>query len=116
MRLRLIECGSLVVLLLWAFAISAFSAEKPAASFTAQRRKKRCSAGAIEVIAMIPRSVQALDQLREIREKLDADNSVSVVEAGLSAFTQQSDEWWKVEAATIKQLRSRQRINDVLWQ
>jgi len=71
---------------------------------------------AIEVTAVIPRSVQALDQLREIREKLDADNSVSVVEAGLSAFTQQSDEWWKVEAATIKQLRSRQRINDVLWQ
>ena len=65
---------------------------------------------------MIPRSVRALDQLREIREKLDADNSVSVVEAGLSAFTQQSDEWWKVEAATIKQLRSVQRINDVLWQ
>ena len=32
MRLRLIECGSLVVLLLWAFAISAFSAEKPAAA------------------------------------------------------------------------------------
>jgi hypothetical protein len=26
------------------------------------------------------------------------------------------DEWWKVEAATIKQLRSVQRINDVLWQ
>ena len=71
---------------------------------------------AIEVTAVIPRSVQALDQLREIREKHDADNSVSVVEAGLSAFTQQSDEWWKVEAATIKQLRSRQRINDVLWQ
>ena len=57
-----------------------------------------------------------MDQLREIREKLDADNSVSVVEAGLPAFTQQLDEWWKVEAATIKQLRSVQRINDVLWQ
>ena len=70
----------------------------------------------IETTDVIPRSVRALDQLREIREKLDTDNSVSVVEAGLPAFTQQLDEWWKVEAATIKQLRSVQRINDVLWQ
>lgn len=117
MRLRLIECGSLVVLLLWAFAISAFSAEKPAAApLPAPAQKSAAAPVAIEVTAVIPRSVQALDQLREIREKLDADNSVSVVEAGLPAFTQQLDEWWKVEAATIKQLRSVQRINDVLWQ
>ena len=41
MRLRLIECGSLVVLLLWAFAIFAFSAEKPAAvQFYRRQRKK----------------------------------------------------------------------------
>ena len=70
----------------------------------------------IETTDVIPRSMRALDQLREIRGKLYADNSVSVVEAGLPAFTQQLDEWWKVEAATIKQLRSVQRINDVLWQ
>jgi hypothetical protein len=61
----------------------------------------------IETTDVIPRSVRALDQLREIREKLDTDNSVSVVEAGLPAFTQQLDEWWKVKAATIKQFAFR---------
>ena len=117
MRLRLIECGSLVVLLLWAFAISAFSAEKPAAAaLPAPAQKSAAAPVPIATTDVIPRSARALDQLREIREKLDTDNSVSVVEAGLPAFTQQLDEWWKVEAATIKQLRSVQRINDVLWQ
>ena len=88
MRLRLIECQSLVVLLLWAFAISAFSAEKPAAApLPAPAQKSAAAPVAIEVTAVIPRSAGALDQLREIREKLDADNSGSVVEAGLSAFT-----------------------------
>src|SRR5258708_6874010 len=117
MRLRLIECGSLVVLLLWAFAISAFSAEKPAAAPLAAPAQKSAEAPvAIEVTDVIPRSARALDRLREIREKLDADNSVSVVEAGLPAFTQQLGEWWKAEASTIKKSRSVQRMNDVLWQ
>ena len=117
MRLRLIECGSLVVLLLWAFAISAFSAEKPAAApLPAPAQKSAEAPVAIEVTDVIPRSARALDRLREIREKLDADNSVSVVEAGLPAFTQQLDEWWKAEASTIKKSRSVQRMNDVLWQ
>jgi len=117
MRLRLIECGSLVVLLLWAFAISALSAEKPAAApLPAPAQKSAEAPVAIEVTDVIPRSARALDRLREIREKLDADNSVSVVEAGLPAFTQQLDEWWKAEASTIKKSRSVQRMNDVLWQ
>ena len=58
MRLRLIECGSLVVLLLWAFAISAFSAEKPAAApLPAPAQKSAAAPVAIEVTAVIPRSV-----------------------------------------------------------
>ncbi len=114
-RLRLIECGSLVVLLLWAFAISALSAEKPAAApLPAPAQKSAEAPVAIEVTDVIPRSARALDRLREIREKLDADNSVSVVEAGLPAFTQQLDEWWKAEASTIKKSRSVQRIAN--WQ
>jgi len=117
MRLRLIECGSLVVLLLWAFAISAFSAEKPAAAaLPAPAQKSAAAPVPIATTDVIPRSARALDQLREIREKLDADNSVSVVEAGLPAFAQQLDEWWKAEASTIKKSRSVQRMNDVLWQ
>jgi hypothetical protein len=80
MRLRLIECQLLVVLLLWAFAISAFSAEKPAAAaLPAPAQKSPAAPVPIETTDVIPRSVRALDQLREIREKLDTDNSVSVV-------------------------------------
>ena len=117
MRLRLIECGSLVVLLLWAFAISASSAEKPAAAqLPAPAQKNAVAPVPIETTDVIPRSARALDRLREIREKIDADNSVSMVEAGLPAFAQQLDEWWKTEASTIKKSRSVQRMNDVLWQ
>ena len=84
MRLRLIECGSLVVLLLWAFAISAFSAEKPAAApLPAPAQKSAAAPVANRGYRRDPRAARsALDQLREIRGKLDADNSVSVVEAG----------------------------------
>ena len=107
----------LVVVLLWAVAIPAWSATKPAAApLPAPAQKSAEGPVAIEVGDVIPRSVRALSRLREIREKLDADNSVSVVEAGLPALVQQMDEWWKAEASTIKQLRSVQRINDVLWQ
>ena len=117
MRQRLLECGPLVVLLLWAFAIPAWSATSSAvAPAPAAGQKPAEGPVAIEVTEVIPRSVRALQRLREIREKLDADDSVSVVEAGLPPFVQQLDEWWKAEASTIKQMRSVQRLNDVLWQ
>jgi small-conductance mechanosensitive channel len=97
-------------------ALPAWSAEKSTASPPPAAQKSPEGPVAIEVTDVIPRSVRALQRLREIREKLDTDNSVSVVEAGLPAFVQQLDEWWKAEAATIKKMRSVQRINDVLWQ
>ena len=87
MRLRLIECGSLVVLLLWAFAISAFSAEKPAAAaLPAPAQKSAAAPVPIATTDVIPRSARALDRL------------------------------WKAEASTIKKSRSVQRMNDVLCQ
>ena len=115
--LRLVEWGSLVVILLWAFSSSAWSAaESAAAPLPTLAQKSAEAPEVIAVTAVIPRSERALIGLREIREALDADNSISVVETGLPAFAQQLDEWWKAEASTIKQLRSVQRMNDVLWQ
>ncbi len=70
----------------------------------------------IAVTDVIPSGERALTRLRDIRSALDADESVSVVEAGLPAFAGQLDEWWKSETETIEQQRSVQRINDVLWQ
>lgn len=117
MRPWLVECRSLVVLLLWAFAIPAWGATKSAAApAPAPEQKSAAAPVAIEVADVIPRSVRALNRLREIREKLDADNSVSVVERELPAFAQKSDEWWKAEASTIKQLHSVQRVNELLWE
>jgi hypothetical protein len=116
MQRRFVECGSLVVLLLWSFSSPAWSATKPAVAPPPPAQKSADVPVAIEVTDVIPRSVRALNRLREIREKLDADTSVSVVETGLLEFAQQLDEWWKAEASTIKQLRSVQRINDILWQ
>jgi small-conductance mechanosensitive channel len=60
--------------------------------------------------------VGALAQFREIRTELEADKNVNAIEAGLPQFSDQLNEWWKGEAGTIQQLRSMQRMNDVLWQ
>ena len=114
---RLVQCGSLAVLVSLAFAIPAWSATKPApAPPPAPAQKSADVPVAIEVTDVIPRSVRALNRLRDIREKLDADTSVSVVEAGLPAFGQKLDEWWKAEASTVKQLHSVQRVNELLWE
>ena len=115
--MRRFGCGSMVVGLLWAFAVPASSAQQRATDPPAAATRDTAAAPAvIGVTDVIPSGERALTRLRDIRKTLDADNSVSVVEASLPEFAQKSDEWWNAEEATIQQLNSVQRLNDVAWQ
>ena len=146
MRLRAVECGALGVVLLWALVSPAWSAQqsatpkKPAAAQKQPAQKQATTKKpaaeqkqaetpptdtvpptdtapkVIAVTDVIPSSELALTQLRDIRTALEADTSIGVVETGLPAFSEQLNQWWQGEAATIRQLRSMQRMNDILWQ
>jgi small-conductance mechanosensitive channel len=117
MRLRQVEYGALIVIWLWVFTSPAWSAQQPAAAPPqAAAPPAETAPKVIAVTEVIPSSEQALIQLHEIRKELEADTSVSVVDAGLPVFTDQLNQWWQGEADTIQQLGSMQRMNDVLWQ
>jgi len=117
MWLRRFEYGALIVIWIWAFADPSWSAQQPAAVQPAAAAKGVDTAPkVIAVTDVIPSSELALIQLRDIRKELEADTSVSVIEAGLPGFANQLNQWWKGEADTIQQVGSMQRMNDVLWQ
>jgi small-conductance mechanosensitive channel len=112
MRLRRVEYGALIVVLLWMFTSTAWSAQQPAT----ETKETAAAPVVIPVTDVIPSSEQALIRLHDIRKELEADTSVGVVDAGLPVFTGQLEQWWHGEANTIQQLGSMQRMNDVLWQ
>jgi small-conductance mechanosensitive channel len=117
MRLRRLGYGALMVVGILVSAVPAWSAQQPApARPQTSPQPVNPAPAAISVMDVIPRSEGALAQLQDIRTELEADKSVGVVEAELTGFSDQLDQWWKGEAGTIQQLRSLQRMNDVLWQ
>jgi len=113
---RIAGCGLLIVLLCWSSLGSpASSATKPATKPPpAQTQTTPAGPQVFGVTEVIPRSERALDRLREIRQKLDSDTSVSVVETALPTWAQQSDEWWKMERRILGDGGSVQRVNDLL--
>jgi potassium-dependent mechanosensitive channel len=113
MRLRTVRYAASGVVMLWALVSPAWGAQQPGVEV---KKPAKPDPVVIAVTDVIPSSERALIQLREIRTALQADASVSAVEASLPAFTDQLNQWWQGEAATIQQLRSMQRMNDTLWQ
>ena len=117
MRLRRVGYGVLIVFGISAFAAEAWSAQQPAAARPqAASQPDITTPKVIAVMEVIPRSEGALAQLREIRTGLEADKNVSVIEGELPEFANELNQWWRGEADTIQQLRSMQRMNDILWQ
>jgi len=117
MRTRPFQYGSFAVFWLWALAATAWSAAPQAAPPAAPATEQADTAPvAIAITDVIPGSERVLTRLRDIRNALEADNSVTVVGAALPEFSRQSDEWWESEGSAIQQLHSVQRVNDVEWQ
>src|SRR4051812_19551496 len=112
MRRLQIKYGTLIVISLCVFTSTSWSAQQPAS----ETKPAPAAPIVIPVTDIIPSSEQALIQLNDIRKELEADTSVSVVDTGLPAFSDQLNQWWHGEADTIQQLGSMQRMNDVLWQ
>ena len=65
---------------------------------------------------IIPRAEQTIRSLQEIRFQVaaDTDTVLSSVQAELATFAERSDRRWQSEAQAIDQLRSVQRLNDIL--
>jgi len=118
MRLRRrFEYGAWIVIWISALAGPSWSAQQPATVQSPPAAKAADTAPTvIAVTDIIPSSEGALAQLHDIRTELEADQSVSIIEAGLPTFANQLNQWWHGEADSIQQLGSMQRMNDVLWQ
>jgi len=118
MRLRRrFEYGAWIVIWIWVLAGTSWSAQQPATVQPPPAAKAADTAPkVIAVTDIIPSSEGALAQLHDIRKELEADQSVSIIDAGLPIFANQLNQWWKGEADSIQQLGSMQRMNDVLWQ
>ena len=117
MRLRRVGHGALLVVCLAAIAVRASSAQQPPQTPPqATPQPAETAPKVIAVMEVIPSSEGALTQMRGIRTQLETDRNVSEIEAELPRFSDQLNQWWKGEAGTIQQLRSMQRMNDVVWQ
>jgi DNA polymerase IIIc chi subunit len=93
--MRRFKYGAFVVLLLWAFARPAWSAQQRATEPPPATAKETAAAPVvIGVTDVIPSSERALIKLRDIRKVLDADKSASIVEAELPESAQKLEEWW----------------------
>lgn len=108
--------GAAIVAVCWLFALPAWSAEKPPAATKGAAQQGPAEPTAFGVTEVIPRSERALSRLRQIREKLDADNSVGIVEAGLPGFERQLKDWWTAENQAMQKGGSVQRATDLLWE
>lgn len=129
MPIRLHECPSRrklfhggvlwIVLSLVFLALPAWGVGKPATSPLPAQAPGKAAAEEpqlYEVTEVIPRSERSLARLREIREKLDADRSIDLLEEQLPQVARQLEEWWKTEGQTMREGRSVQRVNDLAWE
>jgi len=71
---------------------------------------------AIAESLIIPRSEQTLRSLQETRFQIAADSETALnsLQSEIAAFAEKSDRRWQSDVETIKELRSLQRLNDVL--
>jgi len=71
---------------------------------------------AIPASEIIPRAEQALKSLQEIRFQIAADSEsvLNSMQRDITAFAERSDRRWQAEAESISQVRSLQRLNDIL--
>jgi potassium efflux system protein len=71
---------------------------------------------AIPASEIIPRSEQILRSLQETRFQIaaDTDSALASIQREITAFAEKSDRRWQGQAGMIRQLRSLQRLNDVL--
>lgn len=119
-RCTLLQGGVLwVTLSLLILALPAWGASKPAASSPPAQAPGKAPPAERQVYEdteVIPRSERALARLRDIREKIDADKSIDLIEEQRPLFAKELDEWRKTEVQTLREGRSVQRFNDLAWE
>ena len=71
---------------------------------------------AIPSSEIIPRAEQALKTLQEIRVQIaaDSDAELNSMEREMAVFAERSDRRWQAETESITEVRSLQRLNDLL--
>ena len=93
------------------------AAEPPKAAPQASEAKPAPQAPvALTAAEVIPRAEQTLRSLHETRFQLAADSeaALNALQKDLAAYAAESDRRWQGEAERISNLRSLQRLNDVL--
>lgn len=109
--------GCCFVYLVWVGCTETRAAEQPKTPPLSIETKQPPKAPvAIPAAEIIPRSEQALKSLQETRARIaaDAEAILNSVEREIIAFAEKSDRRWQAEAEGMGELRSLQRLNDLL--
>ncbi|HEX5022999.1 MAG TPA: hypothetical protein VFX54_20195, partial [Candidatus Binatia bacterium] len=109
--------GSCFIFLLLVAWTEIQAAEQPKSPPQASETKESPPAPvAIPASEIIPRAEQALKSLQEIRFQIAAESEavLNSIQRDITAFTERSDRRWGAEAESISEVRSLQRLNDIL--
>jgi potassium-dependent mechanosensitive channel len=103
---------------LWSWGWTGVRAAEPPKPLPQASETKQAPPAPVAIPAseIIPRSEQTLRSLQETRFQIaaDTDSVLASIQSDIAAFAEKSDRRWQGEAGTISQLRSLQRLNDIL--